>query len=221
VDQIVLMADARVAAVPIVDCGENLVDVAADHQLLVDDRNADPDGAFTLLRRGVYDRLLKAQAQLPDGLRLLFAEGYRPPALQSRYFTGHAARLAAAHPEWTSEQVHVAASQFVSPPDIAPHSAGAAVDLTLATADGTELDMGCPIDASPEESDGLCYTHAAGITEQARANRAVLVDALTSAGLINYPTEWWHWSFGDRYWALLTGSPNAIYGPHEPSPSPS
>jgi D-alanyl-D-alanine dipeptidase len=33
------------------------------------------------------------------------------------------------------------------------------------------------------------------------------------AGLINYPTEWWHWSFGDRYWALLTAAPHALYGP--------
>jgi D-alanyl-D-alanine dipeptidase len=29
----------------------------------------------------------------------------------------------------------------------------------------------------------------------------------------NYPTEWWHWSSGDRYWALITKADNAIYGP--------
>ena len=34
---------------------------------------------------------------------------------------------------------------------------------------------------------------------------------LTAAGLVNYPTEWWHWSFGDRYWALLTGAAAACY----------
>lgn len=184
-DQIILMADARVAAIPVIDCGEDLVDVADDQQVLVDARNADPAGAFTLLRRGVYDHLLTAQAQLPDGLRLLFAEGYRPPALQRHYFAGHAAELAAAHPEWTAEQVHVAASRFVSPPDIAPHSAGAAVDLTLATADGQELDMGCPIDSSPEESHGACYTQAVNISEPARTNRAVLGEAVTAAGFVN------------------------------------
>ena len=32
-------------------------------------------------------------------------------------------------------------------------------------------------------------------------------------GTMNYPTEWWHWSYGDRYWALLTGAPAALYGP--------
>ena len=30
---------------------------------------------------------------------------------------------------------------------------------------------------------------------------------------MNYPTEWWHWSYGDRYWALVTGAPAAHYGP--------
>ncbi len=38
---------------------------------------------------------------------------------------------------------------------------------------------------------------------------------LTAAGLVNYPTEWWHWSFGDRYWALATGKAAALYGPKE------
>ena len=42
--------------------------------------------------------------------------------------------------------------------------------------------------------------------------RRELVRALTSAGLVNYPTEWWHWSYGDRYWAHVTGSPHALFG---------
>jgi D-alanyl-D-alanine dipeptidase len=41
----------------------------------------------------------------------------------------------------------------------------------------------------------------------------VLGDALSGAGLVNYPTEWWHWSYGDRYWALVTGAPTTRYGP--------
>jgi D-alanyl-D-alanine dipeptidase len=36
---------------------------------------------------------------------------------------------------------------------------------------------------------------------------------LSAQGLVNYPTEWWHWSYGDRYWALLTGAAHATYGP--------
>jgi D-alanyl-D-alanine dipeptidase len=36
---------------------------------------------------------------------------------------------------------------------------------------------------------------------------------LAAAGLVNYPGAWWHWSYGDRYWALLTGAGSAPFGP--------
>jgi D-alanyl-D-alanine dipeptidase len=39
---------------------------------------------------------------------------------------------------------------------------------------------------------------------------------LSPHGLVNYPTEWWHWSFGDRYWALLSETGAALYGPVDP-----
>ncbi|MFD5872050.1 M15 family metallopeptidase [Streptomyces sp. NPDC060322] len=50
---------------------------------------------------------------------------------------------------------------------------------------------------------------------EARTNRKLLGDVLTATGLVNYPTEWWHWSFGDRYWALITGVTSALYGSEE------
>jgi len=212
--EIILMSDARVAAVPVEESGEALVDVRGS--LLVDDRkHKDSHGAEVHLRRGVLDRLLAAQALLPEGLRLLFVEGYRPPILQRHYFERYADELRADHPQWPADRIRGAASRYVSPPEIAPHSAGAAVDLTLAHADGCELDLGTPMNASPEQSAGACYTGAGNITHEARANRAVLGQALSAAGLVNYPTEWWHWSHGDRYWALMTGAPAALYGPKE------
>ncbi|MFI6447164.1 M15 family metallopeptidase [Kitasatospora sp. NPDC050543] len=213
--EIVLMSDPKVAAVPVAECGERLVDVRRSGSLLTDTRKQDRADAFAHLREGVLERLLKAQELLPQGLRLLFVEGYRPPALQRTYFEEYASQLRAGHSEWSDEQIHSAASRYVSPPDIAPHSAGAAVDLTLADADGRELDLGTRMNASPEESDGACYTQAVDISEEARANRQLLGSVLTAVGLVNYPTEWWHWSYGDRYWALATGEAAALYGPKE------
>ncbi|MFD3314595.1 M15 family metallopeptidase [Streptomyces sp. NPDC058694] len=214
--EIVLMSDPKVAAVPVQECGEPLVDVRRDSPLLVDKRKwQDSAGAFAYLRAGVLDRLLKAQAHLPHGMRLLFVEGYRPLSLQRHYFDEYAGQLRAEYPEWTAEQVRSAASRYVSPPEIAPHSAGAAVDLTLADDDGHELDMGTRMNATPEESAGACYTQADNINDAARSHRHILSTALTAVGLVNYPTEWWHWSYGDRYWALETGAAAAHYGPKE------
>ncbi|MEU4078172.1 dipeptidase [Streptomyces venezuelae] len=216
--EIVLMSDPKVAAVPVAESGERLVDVRLGGRLLVDTRKQDPADAFAHLREGVLERLLTAQTMLPVGMRLLFVEGYRPPSLQREYFEEYAGLLRAANPGWSSDRIHSAASRYVSPPDIAPHSAGAAVDLTLADADGHELDLGTRMNADPEESAGACYTHAENIGEEARANRELLGTVLTAAGLVNYPTEWWHWSFGDRYWALIAGETAALYGPKELEP---
>ena len=78
---------------------------------------------------------------------------------------------------------------------------------------GRELDLGTPVDATPEQSGGACYFDAHLAGRHARANRELLARVLRGAGLVNYPTEWWHWSYGDRYWALMTGAIAAVYGP--------
>jgi zinc D-Ala-D-Ala dipeptidase len=211
---VVLMADPRVTAIPVRDNGEELVDVR-DRGLRVSSLRADNAGIFAHLRTGVAGRLLRAAGALPGGLQLLIIEGYRAPALQRRYFDDYLGSLRAASPSGDPEQLRVLASRHVSPPECAPHCAGAAVDLTLCTEDGLELDLGTPINATPEESAGACYTEHPSVAGEAKRNRAVLAEALRTAGLVNYPTEWWHWSYGDRYWALVTGAPQAIYGPHQ------
>jgi zinc D-Ala-D-Ala dipeptidase len=48
------------------------------------------------VREGLAGRLLVAQEALPDGLRILFIEGYRPLALQRAYFEEYLGELRAA-----------------------------------------------------------------------------------------------------------------------------
>ncbi|MBT2229620.1 M15 family metallopeptidase [Nonomuraea sp. NEAU-A123] len=209
---IVLISDPRVAAIPVRDNGEELVDVRG--RLRVDERMADRSGAYAHLRSGLLARLERAERRLPDGFHLLIVEGYRPIDTQLRIFEEYRDGLRAAFPEMSPDEAHIAASRYVSPVDVAPHTAGAAVDLTLCAPDGTEYDMGTQVDDNPEESDGGCYTDATNISVDARVHRKILAAALEPVGLVNYPTEWWHWSFGDRYWALAEGRPYAVYGPH-------
>jgi D-alanyl-D-alanine dipeptidase len=196
---VILLSDPRVAAVSSCDDGDPMVELRF--------------GRAGLVRAGLADRLAGAQAMLPDGLRLLVVEGYRPPEAQQRIFTAYREELRRLHPCWPARRLLVETSKFVSPVRVAPHSTGGAVDLTLCTADGVELDMGTAIDATPVASGNACFTAAPHIRAEAAANRRILIDALRGAGLVNYPTEWWHWSYGDRYWALTTGAPHALYGP--------
>ncbi len=197
-----LLCDPRVAAVPVHDLGEPLVAL----------------GPFfgpnrTLVRAGLRDRLVLAATALPPGFGLCVVEGHRSVGDQQAIIDRYAAQLRSTHPWVDDTELHRLTSRFVSPVAVAPHLAGAAVDLTLVDATGRRLDLGTEIDATPEESDGQCFFDAPGLSVPVRARRALLADALGGAGLVNYPTEWWHWSYGDRYWALTAGAPAACYGP--------
>lgn len=198
----ILLADSRVSAVPVYDDGEPLVEL--------DESFGTPR---RLVRESLARRLLLARDRLPHGVGLRVVEGYRTIADQRRIVSSYSAQLRSARPGLGADELERLTSRFVAPVGVAPHVAGAAVDLTLVDGDGRELDLGTPVDATPEQSDGACYFDAAQVTGQARARRALLAQVLESAGLVNYPTEWWHWSYGDRYWALLTGASGALYGP--------
>lgn len=140
-------------------------------------------GRRTFVRAGLADRLLQAQAQLPAGIDLRVVEGHRSEATQLAIVAAYSAQLCAAHPGIAPDELRRLSSRFVA-----------------------------PIDATPEQSGGRCWFAADGIGPDARAHRNLLASVLGSVGLVNYPTEWWHWSYGDRYWALLTGHPHALYG---------
>lgn len=158
-------------------------------------------------------RLIAAQQLLPEGVSLLVAEGHREASMQQRIIERYSAEIALLHPGMPAAQQQDLTSRFVAPMNVAPHVAGAAVDITLADASGRQLDMGTEIDATPEQSAGACYFDSPTISAEARENRELLGSALTAVGYVNYPSEWWHWSFGDKYWALRTGATAALFGP--------
>jgi D-alanyl-D-alanine dipeptidase len=186
---IVLLSDPRIAAVPVVECREPLVDLRAASGLLLDGRKADPAGAYARLRSGALARLLDAEAALPAGWRLLILEGYRPARLQRHYLDEHLRWLTSRDPAASPEELYVRASRYISPPEVAPHVTGGAVDLTLVDPDGREARMGTDLNATPEDSDNACFTDAENISAAARDNRRTLIAAMRSAGFVNYPTS--------------------------------
>lgn len=200
----ILLHDPRVSAVPVEDHGEPLVALTGA---------AFDVSSLVLVRRGVATRLARAAAQLPMGLRLRVVEGLRSATAQQRIIDDYSAALRLEHPTACEDEIARLSSRFVAPLAVAPHVAGAAVDLTLVDQVGRPLDLGTEIDATPEQSDGACFFDSPAISARARAHRVLLAQVLGEAGMVNYPTEWWHWSYGDRYWALVTGAPAALYGP--------
>lgn len=196
----ILLADPVVHAVRVRDNGDPLIPLAFAPGVLV--------------RAQLAGRLIEARAALPRGVGLRVIEGHRSVADQRAIIDEYTRELRGLHPDADEVELNRLSSRFVAPVAVAPHVAGAAVDLTLVDDAGDELWLGTPVDATPEQSGGACWFDA-DVDPTARRNRTVLARALGDAGLVNYPTEWWHWSYGDRYWALLTGAEHAIYGPVE------
>lgn len=61
----------------------------------------------------------------------------------------------------------------------------------------------------------LCLTDSQLANNTAKKNRKLLLDVMKAQGFVNYPTEWWHFSYGDRYWAYHQQAPCAIYGSYD------
>jgi D-alanyl-D-alanine dipeptidase len=70
------------------------------------------------------------------------------------------------------------------------HSRGSTIDMTLARADGTELDMGTHFDFFSPKS----WTADPSVGAAAHANRMLLANAMRRAGLRGYDKEWWHFT---------------------------
>ncbi|RCG27875.1 dipeptidase [Sphaerisporangium album] len=206
----ILLSDPVISRIPVVESGEKLLDLRGIPALRLDPRLADAAGAYARLRLSVVDRLVTAQTLLPPELHFLVIEGFRPLELQKRYFDAHVDRLRTARPGHEPAWYRREAGRYISPPEVAPHVAGAAVDLTLCDADGNELWLGTQVNDTDTDA---CHTASTSISTDAAERRHILGEALEAAGLINYPTEWWHWCYGDRYWAYVTGASAARYGP--------
>lgn len=161
----------EVTAVPVRECGERLVDLRAVSTLRLGGRFT--ASAPVLLRLSVVDRLVTAQTMLPEGLRLLVLDAYRP-------------------------------ARSTAGLGCAGHESGAAADLMLCTVDGAEL--------RPHPA-GFKAVPATPLDPVAVETHRVLKEALSFAGLSNYPDTWWHWSYGDCSWAYLRGTGQARYGP--------
>ena len=98
----------------------------------------------------------------------------------------------------------------MAPIGIAGHPTGGAVDVTL-TENGKELFLGTVYNDEPKSSDYKTYMNSNKIAKKEKELRIILSEAMESVGFINYTPEWWHWSYGDKYWAFIKKIKQAVY----------
>ncbi len=226
-DEIIKIADPRVKAVPIQESHEPLVDLGNPainprHSKIrlmptKDKANAGfyraPHPDCFKVRKGLFKALQKMVANLPENIGIYVYEAYRPLSVQKQYFDKVYNEIKEKNSNLSDEEIFQKTSTMVSPVlnNIPPHCTGSAIDMTLINLKtNVPLDMGKLGVLSGKNE--VMETHSNKITELQRQNRALLLQAASKAGLVNYPMEWWHYSIGDRYAAYLLGAKYAIYG---------
>lgn len=207
-----LISDPKIWAMNVKECHEPLVNLK-DLNFKISLNRSSFYAGYTKVRKSVAEKLLEAAQYLPQGIAFYFSEGHRPITLQRQMYHEYYTQLADAHPSWDEATLKHETVKYVAPPqDVPPHSTGGAIDITLIDAHGNELDMGAILDETPDKNENRNFTAAKNISDHARANRQILINALSRVGFVNYPAEWWHWSYGDKYWAYHAGHAHAIYG---------
>lgn len=217
-----------ISHINIQDCGERLIPMSlAPPPIMVFpaySRLGIP-GAIPecFVREGVYRALLAAARSLPQGIKMLVLDGWRPWRVQQYLFDTLHEAIHHHHPKASEDELLTRTREFVSLPSRdptapSPHLTGGAVDITLCDSDGLPLDMGTLFDEAVPASHTDHFEQVDDLNpsqRQARDHRRLLYSVMQQQGFTNLPSEWWHFDFGDQLWAHYGGHGHACYGPTE------
>lgn len=171
-------------------------------------------GAFSevYIRTELLTRLKKILIKLPDGYKFVIFDGFRSMETQQAIFDLIVQKIMTddglSHQEaFNKTCIFVTNPQEVDP-DHVPHNSGGAIDLSLMY-QGEPLDMGTDFDETNERSYTDFfereYDQIYQISEQRwneiKKNRRLLVHCMAEQGFTNYESEWWHFDFGNHFWA--------------------
>jgi D-alanyl-D-alanine dipeptidase len=159
--------------------------------------------AGTWLRRGAFDRLVRVAEALPERWGICVFDAWRPLGLQEELY-----EAAYGNPGLPPGFISVPDSDPTTPP---PHLTGGTVDCSL-TLDDIPLGLGTAFD------DFTRCAQANILEDQPSADRELrrwLYFSMRTVGFVILDCEWWHFEYGTRRWASVTGR-KPLYGPASP-----
>lgn len=162
-----------------------------------------------MLRKEVVSRLYKIANNLPDNLYVKIYSAYRSRIALYNIWKEELERTEKENPNMQRGELLSLVKFKVSAPDtnMGGHDTGAAVDLAICDRNGKDLDFGTKY----HENGSLISLN----TEQ-KNNRKYLLKLMKSQNFVQQPGQWWHYSYGDRYWAVYKGKRlGAFYGSAE------
>lgn len=163
------------------------------------------------VRLHIYKMLKESKKLLPKNYYFMVYEVYKSMNEQIKSWNNIQKQIKKEHPALdpnSKEFIEICDIYVANPYDRGSgHQSGASIDLTLCDSNKVEYDMGTKM----REFSKLTSTNARGLTKQQSKNRQLLKKTMETVGFVNYPNEWWHYSFGDFLWAQLTNTYAAIF----------
>ncbi|MDP2909774.1 MAG: M15 family metallopeptidase [bacterium] len=165
------------------------------------------------LRKKVVDKINHAQDLLPKGYHLLIMDALRTEDMVWKLYKNYFQKKKKENPELSDKEIDLWLRNLLAmPDDPAPpgHMTGGAVDIALVDNEGKEIPL--EIDYEIVSKEEQKFTFCPRLPQEIIKKRKILYDALTREGFHNYSREYWHYSYGDPYWAVRRKNKVAIYG---------
>lgn len=208
-EEILKIEDELLKKVKIIENNEPLVFLKdhLDKDIFIDlvDLDIDIDNKERLfLRKKVVQMLNKAQRKLPKGYHLIIKDAFRSKDMVLKMYDKYFKKIKEEKPNLTEKEIDLfIRNKLAMPDDSVPpgHMTGGAVDVVLCDDNGKHINTrnsNYNFLNNPKHQ----YTFAKDLAPDIKRNRMILYKALTRVGFSNFFKEYWHYSYGDGYWAL-------------------
>lgn len=200
-----------VGRVHVHECFDPLVDFLPHKNIIF---NNDTIEQPNLIRKKVLLKLYRIADRLPEGTNLLVLSTFRSKAKKDEAWKAVLKQIIEENPGIGINAAMKLARLKTSDPrdNSGGHGTGAAVDVALCNDKGEMFDYGTKF----HEYTDVTLTRSSKLTSEQKYNRKQLIRLMRRYGFVNFPTEWWHFSYGDRVWAAYKGRRNGgIYSSAE------
>ncbi len=169
----------------------------------------DKKAEYFSVRKVVAEKLDKASESLPVGYQFKIFETFRSFEKQVSLWNAEIEKITLKHPNWSTVQIETEANNGIANPYGigSGHQTGAAIDITICY-NGVELDMGT---SYLDTNNSKTPTFSKGLTPQQEKNRKWLHQLMAHVGLVNYEAEWWHYSYGEQEWVVITDHKQTLF----------
>ncbi|OHA47826.1 MAG: hypothetical protein A2806_02155 [Candidatus Terrybacteria bacterium RIFCSPHIGHO2_01_FULL_48_17] len=169
-----------------------------------------------VVRLGIGILLNATAKNLPSDITLVVRDAWRAPRTQAGIHENQAEQIERLGLAQNREEARKQADRFAVPADDTyppPHTTGGAIDVTLAYAKtGRLLPMRKAFKRCvPTEWQDQKYRDYQNLPAYILRNRRILRKTMEAVGFASIPNEWWHFSYGEFWWAARTNKKRTLY----------